>query len=180
MNALDPEREGGLKLSGAFVNYEQFMLDPLYTLVEINETLSRLDVGTHGETPEHYRKHHSSKNGEAIDEAVMQQKWTKLKDFWLPNFGEHTSTTYTIALHRLKVYLAGVQKGLFLSSNVTKLAQKTQEQLTSFFMNVWSLSLFEFWLLAIFLNHHAELLYGNILHVRFHFTEFLPTRKHFR
>jgi len=74
MDALDPEREGGLKLSGVVVNYEQFMLEPLYTLIEINQTLSRLEVGTHGETPEHYRKYHFSKNGDAIDESMMQQK----------------------------------------------------------------------------------------------------------
>lgn len=136
MNALDPEREGGLKLSGVVVNYEQFMLEPLYTLIEINQTLSRLEVGTHGETPEHYRKYHFSENGYAIDESMMQQKWIKVKEFWLPNFGEHTSTTYNTALHRLKVYMAGVEKGLFLSSNITKLAQKTQELLASYFMNV--------------------------------------------
>ena len=50
MNALDPKLEGRLKLSGAVVNYEQFVLEPMYTLIEINQTLSRLEVA-HDEPP---------------------------------------------------------------------------------------------------------------------------------
>jgi len=134
--ALDPDRESDIKLSGAFVNYEQFMLDPFYSLVEINETLSRLGVGTHSETPYHYRKYHHSKNGEAIDESRVKQEWTLLDKFWLPNMGEHSTTSYETALKRLKVYQAGVEKGLFVSSNVTMLAEETKERLFSYFLNV--------------------------------------------